>query len=188
MKKRLFEHVGGNTFKLMKESDWRTVQDNNGRVNRQRRMLKHEAEYMKAVLTSPQADEQAKQYATEAVKIIKEMDAVVSKGYLDSGYQYDDNDPRNKMDQMDDKYFDREKARTGSSKEDEVEAEIRQAIAQRHLDERQQAIQSYFSNEKSEEIFPKGHEMHGMGLGEYLSEMGYHESQADWDAEHDDRN
>jgi hypothetical protein len=187
-KKKLFECVGGNTFRLIKESEWAETQENNERVNRQRRMLKHEMAYMKSVLASPLADPEVVETATAAMKDAVEFDQIVAKGYLDSGYQYDDKDPRNQMDVHGDRYWDDniERARKGSTKSDEVEAEIRQQVSQRHLDERMRGYEDFFTNDLAERIFPQGDEMYGIGLREYMSEVGSQEAQNDWDYDHDD--
>jgi hypothetical protein len=183
--KKLFENIGGNQFKLVKESDWQTTQEHNGNINKGRRMLRAQAQYITAAGASPHADDEVKSTCQQALKDIKTLDEIISKGYLDSGYQYDDDDPRNKLDQMDDKYFDREKARTGSSKEEEIEAEIRHTIARRHLDEHMNSYRQYFSRELAEVLFPDpGDEFHDFSLNDYLDDIAYHEQDDRGDDDH----
>ena len=91
MKKRLFENIGGNQFKLS-ESDWAKTQEHNEELNRQRRKLRHISEYVKAAAESPHASAEVKSEAQLVMRECKEYDELLSSGYLSSGYQYDDDD------------------------------------------------------------------------------------------------
>ena len=190
-KRRLFECVGDNNFKLIKESDWATTQEHNGNINSQRRMLRAEGQYIKAAGESKFADEEVKGVAKKALEDIAALDSIITKGYLSSGYQYDDDDPRNQMDQHGDRYWDDDiaKARTGSSREEEIEAEIRGEIAKRHLDDHMRYYREFFSRELAEQLFPptppeaQGEdfvesEYTGMSLSDYMDEVAYHEAEA----------
>jgi len=185
--KKLFENIGGNQFKLIKESDWRTTQEHNGNINVGRRMLRAQSQYITAAAESPNADEEVKTIAANALKDIKTMDEIIAKGYLSSGYQYDDNDPRNQMDIHGDRMQDpsTERARTGSTKEDEIEAEIRHAITRRHLDDHMQSYSEFFSRELANRLWPNpGDEHHDESLSDYLSEVAYHEQDTQGDDDH----
>lgn len=185
MKRKLFENIEGNRFKLIRESNWADTQRHNGHLNLQRRMLRYMGEYIVKAAKSPQADEKVKTVAEHAAADIKTLDSIISRGYLDSGYQYDDNDPRNQSDQHGDTYWDNEKARTGTSREEEIESEIRDAVAKRHLDDHMTYYKQFFSRELAARLFPEDSDP--MSLGDHLEEMGGHEADAAWDEEHDDR-
>jgi len=178
--KKLFENVGGNQFKLIKESDWRTTQEHNGNINDGRKVLRAQAQYITAASQSPYADEEVKKVAANALKDIETLDKIMTKGYLDSGYQYDDNDPRNQADLHGDRMQDENPARTGSSKEDEIEAEIRHQVAQRHLDDHMRYYNEFFSDELAETLWPTpseqsqdlfGRRGEAMGLSSHMSEL-----------------
>jgi len=185
--KKLFENVNGNQFKLVKESDWKTTQEHNGNINTSRRMLKAQAEYINAAAKSPNADDEVKTVSTQALTDIKTMDSIITKGYLSSGYQYDDNDSRNQADLHGDRMQDENPARTGSSKEDQIEAEIRNAISRRHLDDHMKRYSQFFSRELANVLWPnQGDQFHDQSMDEYLSDVAYHEHDTQGDDDHRD--
>ena len=187
-KKKLFESLdGGNRFKLIRESDWAHTQEHNDGINGQRRMLRAMGQYIEKASKSPTANEEIIEVAKAAAADIKTLDTIISHGYLDSGYRYDDKDPRNQADLHGDRNFDAdiERQRSGTTKEDEIEAEIRQQVAQRHLDDRMEYYKQFFSRELAAQLFPD--ESEPMSLADYMSEIAGYEQEAAWDAEHDDQ-
>ena len=83
MKKKLFENVNGNQFRLV-ESDWRTTQEHNNRLNQRRRMLRHIVEYVTAAAASPHASPEVKAEAKQVIKDCKAFDKILNKDYLSS--------------------------------------------------------------------------------------------------------
>ena len=147
MKKKLFENIGGNQFKLS-ESGWAKTQEHNEELNRQKRKLKYISKYVGAAEKSPHASPEVKSEANRVIKDCEEYSHILGQGYLSSGYQYDDNDTRNKEDQFLDNQFDdeRERARSGTSKAEEIEAELRVEITKRHLSEHIKQCIEFFND------------------------------------------
>lgn len=153
--KKLFKRVGENRFILNEgEHDhYYFVQQNNEYINKSRRVMRFYNEYLEKVLESPYASQEDKEFATKSIKYFESMDKALARGYLDSGYKYDDDDPRNKLDQMDDSWFERERAREGSDEEEMLESQIRQQIVVAKIKQKTEELKSYFTLKKANEIF-----------------------------------
>lgn len=200
MNKKLFENIAGNQFKLS-ESDWATTQEHNEELNRQIRKLKYIVEYVTAASKSPHATPEVKNEVQRVIKDCEEYSDILDQGYLSSGYQYDDNDTRNKEDEFLDNQFDdeRERARSGTSRAEEIEAEIRVEITKRHLSEHIKQCIEFFNEETAREIWPeetpeaedlfsgfgglRGDEWNPMSLSEYLNELAQAEHESAQDRE-----
>lgn len=186
---QLFKRVGKNRFKLITESEWATVQEHNKKINAARREIKSRKAYIEAAKKSPYASSEVKSYSDEFLKSMDEFDKIFSAGYLDSGYQYDDKDPRNQSDIAGDTFWDNEKARTGSSKSDEVESEIRQEVALRKFNDERKVQGDYFTAELADELWPTDDDWQKTfagekcGISEYISEISYLDSQSEFDSE-----
>jgi hypothetical protein len=150
--KKIFKRIDNNRF-VITESNWSETQRVNGILNAERKELSYFIQYLEYALKSPFATEEDRDLATEGIKTYKEIDAALSKGYLDSGYQYDDLDPRNQMDLYDDNWYDRQAARTGSTIEDEIDSEIRRNVVKRHKEKLHNELYKHFNSNKSEELF-----------------------------------
>lgn len=136
----LLEIFANNKRKVVIAADWNTVQNNNEGINSARRRLKNYATFLEG-----QGGEFQPDFGEDAELIpgiladIKAVDDVLSQAYLDSGYQYDDQDPRNMHEHLDN-YFDDEKARTGSDLKEQMESQIRQQVAMQEVDNIEQRI------------------------------------------------
>ena len=144
---------------IKQAADWNTVQNNNENINSARRRLKNYASFVegKGGEFQPQFDDPS--IVQKILADIKAVDDVLSQAYLDSGYQYDDQDPRNMHEHLDN-YFDDEKARTGSDLKEQMESQIKQQVAMKNVDYIEQEIAE---NDQS-----------GM-FREYMDEINYNE-------------
>jgi hypothetical protein len=126
----------------------------NGAVNMARRSNRLAKPWLEAVLNSPIASEESKVQAQNGLKLIKDFDSLLTRGYVSTGYQYDDEDPRNQRDAIE-PIEDNEAARTGSNAAEEAEAEIAFAIAQKRAGEAMEAVEAYFAEQPIETIHPE---------------------------------
>jgi len=148
-------------------SDWRTVQEVNGGINHQLRYMRTVAEYLKSYQADD--DEELADVINDLLSRIQQQQEVLKMGYLDSGYRYDDHDPRNLMDLYDDNYEHRNSARNGSSARDEMIAEIARQVAEKDF-------QASFDTAMS--AVP--------GLSQHMSDMSDYWLEDVWDYSDDD--
>jgi len=152
--KKLFKKIEGNKFILLTESDMKYADMINGHINDSKSMLRFQIEYLKLVLNSPRATEEDKAVAENGIKFSEDLQKVLEKGRIDTGYQYDDLSPRNQLDAMgDDGFQARAAARTGSTFEDELETEIRLNIVTARQKAKEHELNKYFDDQKGSEIF-----------------------------------
>ena len=105
-------------------SRWADVQEVNGSLNIQRREIADTIQFLKGL----DVDQDNETTIAYAMVVCQAMDQILSESYLDSGYAYDDQDPRNIMDTMDDNWFERESARNGTNAEAEMRSEIHRLV------------------------------------------------------------
>jgi hypothetical protein len=149
-------------------SSYSYMAENNTRVNNARHRNRIALPYLEAVLESKTATPDDMQAATQGIKIIKDFDSLLCRGYVSTGYQYDDNAVL--RDWMHDTWQENESIRNGSTAAEEAEAEIAHAIAMRRSEFALDAlVQEYFTFEKAKAIFPD-------------SESAYHKSLSDFES------
>lgn len=148
-------------------SDWRTVQEVNGGINNQLRYMRTVAEYLKSYQADD--DEELADVINDLLSRIQQQQEVLKMGYLDSGYRYDDHDPRNLMDLYDDNYEHRNSARNGSSARDEMIAEIARQVAEKDFETSLSTAMSAVP-----------------GLSQHMSDMSDYWSEDVWDYSDDD--
>ncbi len=171
-------------------SDYRTMSEVNGRVNASRRNNRLAAPWLQAVIDSPVSNAEHKEMARKGLECIKSFDALLCKGYVSTGYQYDDF--MVERDMQNDTWLDNELARNGSTPADEAEAEIAFAIASRRAGEAMKEILEYFAGEPVESLLPEfitvAGEQHAnehfVPLREWISE-GQDALQESYDDRHD---
>ena len=105
-------------------SKWAEVQEVNGCLNIKRREITDTIQFLNSLVV----DDDNNTTIAYALGVCRAMDQILSESYLDSGYAYDDQDPRNIMDTMDDNWFEREDARNGTNAEAEMRMEIQRAV------------------------------------------------------------
>lgn len=134
-------------------SSYSYMTENNTRVNASRQSNRLLLPYLEAVLKSETATPDDVQAATQGIKIINDFDSLLCKGYVTTGYQYDDRAVL--RDWMHDTWQDNESIRNGSTAAEEAEAEIAHAIAMRRSEFALDAlVQDYFTLERAKAIFP----------------------------------
>jgi hypothetical protein len=114
----------------------------NKALNNQRSEIQDAIEYLKSLLPVQDQEEQDQEdqedqdqnncFIKKAIETFEAANNILSECYLSSGYRYDDDDPRNIMDQHDDGWFERERARNGTSIQDEMRSEISKKVAMEH--------------------------------------------------------
>jgi len=109
-------------------SNWKHTQEVNGNLNAQRREISDIVEFVKKQVIN----EDNHEFIAAVLEAFEAMDKILCEAYLDSGYQYDDNDPRNLMDLHDDNWESRMAARNGTSAEDEMRSEIHREVVKKH--------------------------------------------------------
>lgn len=154
-------------------SDWRTVQEVNGGINSQMQYMRAVAEYLNKY-KKEQGDElywdsEVVGSLDDVLNRIEQQMQVLSQGYLDSGYRYDDHDPRNLMDMYDDNYEYRSRARNGTTAREEMIAEITRQVAANDFED---TMNTVFATVP--------------GLSEHMSEMSDIWSEDVWDYSDDD--
>ena len=142
--------------------------ENNIRVNASRQSNRLLLPYLEAVLESETATETDVQAATQGIKIINDFDSLLCKGYVSTGYQYDDRAVM--RDHMNDTWQDNESIRNGSTAAEEAEAEIAHAIAMRRSEFALDAlVQDYFTLERAEAIFPDSESIYRKSILDFES-------------------
>jgi len=163
-------------------SDFKTMLQVNGNVNVARQINRLPVPWLTAVIESPIAPDETKARARDAIGAIEEFDVLLARGYVSTGYQYDDDDPRNQQDANGDYYWDdaRQAARTGSSPAEEAEAEIALTIAVRRAREAMEDVKDFFKDYPPEALFSPDDE-HYMTLADWVSDgtMWIYESHRD---------
>ena len=121
-------------------SNWKLVQEVNGNLNLQNRSIRaiksfieqykiddsdEDMDFEDGVECDP---DNIRDLLAHATQVCDAMLKINAESYLSSGYQYDDQDPRNIMDLHDDNWWHRSAARTGSSVEDEMRSQITNAV------------------------------------------------------------
>lgn len=118
-------------------SSWKLVQEVNGDINRQNHSIRAIKSFIEQYNTAINDDdfeaENINHLLTHATQMCDAMLKINRESYLDSGYQYDDQDPRNIMDLFDDNWESRSTARCGSSMEDEMRSQIATAVTKNHF-------------------------------------------------------
>ena len=107
------------------------VQQANEGVNRVRRDNRLVLPYITFIIAN--ASGYLKEIAEAVAVTVESFDALLCRGYLDSGY--DDNDPRWQTDHAFDRWHDNERARCGSTAAEAAEAEIAFTIARERAQE-----------------------------------------------------
>lgn len=131
-------------------SDWATVQETNGQLNNERRKIKFRMEYIrnaKQACLSLSDDTTEIQAACDCflAAFQAEYDAL-GGAYLSSGFQYDDDDPRNIMAERFDVEFS-DAAKTGSNRRDEIESEIRRNVIAKYNARTIEEAMGYFGED-----------------------------------------
>jgi hypothetical protein len=126
---------------------WAGVQENNERVNAERRKLKETAGFLNQILASSQVTLDESEIAQNTLKSIEVLDESFTKAYLDSGYAYDSGSTRAMRDWAFDTWQENERAREGSTLQEGIESEIRQEITLRHAQEQMSVAFETFDSE-----------------------------------------
>lgn len=144
-------------------SSWRDVQETNGNINACITTMNDVRDFIKAKRNDEDLDTDIVDLIDQALGLIEDQKEILRMGYLDSGYQYDDHDPRNQMDLYDDNYYERTRARHGTNAKDEMLAEIAREVAIRHW------------SDTEEELYENvpGLKEHMSDMNEYRSECCY---------------
>ena len=144
-------------------SKWAEVQEVNGRLNIERREIADIIGYLKGLVV----DDDNETTIAYALGVCQAMDQILTESYLDSGYAYDHQDPRNIMDTMDDNWFEREAARNGTNAEAEMRSEIQRAVVANQwgrLEQELDKLQGYseWYRDRQEMLFEMHHDEWGM--------------------------
>ncbi len=124
-------------------SSYKYMAENNTRVNNSRHRNRIALPYLKAVLESKIATENDHSMAQQGIKVINDFDSLLCKGYVSTGYQYDDHAVMRDM--FNDTWQENESIRNGSNAADEAEAEIAHAIAERRAKTALDEVEDYFN-------------------------------------------
>jgi hypothetical protein len=146
-------------------SDYKTMLDVNGRVNAARRVNRLATGWLQAVADSPVANDDDKAQARHALQVIEDFDKLLCRGYVSTGYQYDDDAVL--RDQLNDRWFDNEQARCGSTEAQEAEAEIALNISAQRAADAIEGVRRYFDGRDTSELFAADDEEHHVSLRDW---------------------
>jgi len=143
-------------------SEWRKVQENNGNINKQIEKYKVGIRYLDEYIANPEAwygydksgdeEDPSVEEAQTDKQTLEAVINVIKEGYLDSGYVYDDDDPRNQRDNVE--TVD-DPQRHGTDEEGEMRAEISRKVAQNRGELAMQTLRRYpgFSDQLEEAMY-----------------------------------
>lgn len=153
--------------------NWAHVQEHNSGINAKRRRVRAITQYLQNVLTldtaNPNIDVQipeggidtellaeAKQIATSAIPKLQEIDKCMAGGYMDSGYAYDDADPRNRMIDRDDDQSREKWGDFGGTLEQRIQEEtartVRENVCQQTLADIESELDLFFTRDTAIQI------------------------------------
>lgn len=141
-------------------SSYVVMSEMNGRVNRSRQTNRLPKGYLESVVALPKLDDEDaeeerevhREFARQGLANIEAFDKLLTKGYVSTGRQYDD-DWCERV-EREDRYWDTLEARYGSTAAEEAEAEIAYQIASKRGLEAMGEVIEHFTAEVTAELFP----------------------------------
>lgn len=156
-------------------SNYSTMSETNDGINKIRRSIKSNREYLEGILKGSDENSNANQMARQGMQILELQDHHASQAYVSTGCQY--NDSRMNYLEAFDMVQDCQSEIIGTSVKEEIEKEIALEVSMRICMSRFEAVDKFFNNRDNlEEIDNEALFIDGRisTIREYLYESQYH--------------